>query len=198
MAIIQFSVGGARSPADEVASAGSDVARVGGVGSFFPNLTCWQLDDSSSGADTVLVPKIPRGVTSYSDRGWCCLLFEVQSTMDASKTFPLLRTQNQAVNRAGQVLITTDASSNHKLVIADLNGNVLATGSTVLTVGDGYIGMVYMDDSGSNREITVYLWDGSAFQQEVTYSSGGGVGATPFATELGVTRAKGAAASGGK
>jgi hypothetical protein len=186
-----------RGPFEEAAAGyGAQVSRIAIPGDAdFPSGTAFYLNDSASGANTTFEPAWMLGVSTPTI-GWPMFIFRIMTHMGNSTSIYLMRTQNQAANRPGIITLTRSAGGVYNLNIADLGGVVLATGATSLAFATGYTVKAVIDDSGANRAFTVYLWNGSAWVQEVTYT-GGGVGATPFPLGFGHNRAKGAAASGG-
>ena len=175
---------------------GAQVTQMGGIGSLgFPSASAFVCDDSASGAVTTFDPALMRGATAGTV-GWPIFLVYIYQAMNTTTAWNCMRTSNQATNRPGTITISRSAGGVYNFNIADGDGTVKATGSTALSISTLYTCKVLVDDSGANRIMTLYLWDGSAWVQEVTYT-GGGVGATPFPVGFGHSRTKGSAASGG-
>lgn len=147
---------------------------------------CWKLDDTVTAANTLGAPLyiFGRSVTKL----WVQFAFR-KAAGAMAKASPFL-----VGIRTGGFPYIVDLSTAPKLEIME-GATVRATGTTSIADDTWYEALVLVDGSGTPLTCTVWLWDGSAYAQECTYSAGAGpAGATTI--QFGISRGKGGSGSG--
>jgi len=128
--------------------------------------------------------------------GWLTFLVRMSGDMTAGTNWTFTTIPTIAVDRASSLRIARTAGGVYNFTLCDSAGTVLATGSTGLAKATTYTCKLTLDESGAtNRAVTLYLWNGSAWVSEATYT-GGGKGSAFYDMTFGTVRAKGVAGCG--
>jgi hypothetical protein len=125
---------------------------------------------------------------------WTTFVVRIASAMTAGTKWRCIATSNIGAGITNFLEIFRSAGGVYNFVLADNGDAALATGATGLTMATNYTCKLTIDVSGANRIVTLYLWNGSAWVSEVTFTDVGVAGG--FVATFGQVRAKGVAGSG--